>query len=208
MRKYLLLRFVIPTRRGLPPVVIWRGTNPSQAARSRPRAKVWALPTAATRAVAFSTPMPGIVVSRRASASLRARAANSLSNAAIRRSSVSHSARISSINWRTRGPSGASLSPSSIAAKCCSSLRRPCGAVLPRSSKMVRIWLISAVRSPTSRSRARCNDCMSSCSSLLISTKRIVDRVAASTIASASRSSFFCALTYGRTYSGDIRRTV
>src|SRR3954469_6150002 len=37
---------------------------------------------------------------------------------------------------------------------------------------------------------------------------RIVGRVAASAIASASRSSFFCALTYGRTYSGDIRRTV
>ena len=32
--------------------------------------------------------------------------------------------------------------------------------------------------------------------------------LAASTIASASRSSFFCALTYGRTYSGDVRRTV
>src|ERR1051326_8919856 len=29
----------MPSRRGLPPVVIWRGVNPSHAAKSRPRAK-------------------------------------------------------------------------------------------------------------------------------------------------------------------------
>jgi len=46
------------------------------------------------------------------------------------------------------------------------------------------------------------------CGSLLIGTKRIVGRVAASAIASASRSSFVFAFTYGRTYSGDIRRIV
>jgi hypothetical protein len=37
--------------------------------------------------------------------------------------------------------------------------------------------------------------------------KRIVGRVAALAIASASRSSFFCVLTCGRRYSGDINRT-
>ena len=47
----------------------------------------------------------------------------------------------------------------------------------------------------------------SSCSWLLSSTKRIVGREAASAIPSASRSSFFWALIYGRTYSGDIKRT-
>src|SRR5438270_89319 len=37
--------------------------------------------------------------------------------------------------------------------------------------------------------------------------KRIVGRVDASAIASVSRSSFLCAFTYGRTYSGGISRT-
>ena len=46
-----------------------------------------------------------------------------------------------------------------------------------------------------SRSRARCRLCTSSCAWLFNSTKRMVGRVAASAIASASRSSFFCALT-------------
>ena len=48
---------------------------------------------------------------------------------------------------------------------------------------------------------------MSSCSALFNATKRIVGRVAASAIASTTRSSFFCVFTYGRTYSGDISRT-
>lgn len=45
---------------------------------------------------------------------------------------------------------------------------------------------------------------MSNCSRLLNSTKRIVGRDAASAIPSASWSSFFCALTYGRIYFGAI----
>src|SRR4051794_18267335 len=57
------------------------------------------------------------------------------------------------------------------------------------------IWFVSEVRCPTSRSRTRCRTCTSSCASLLSATNRIVGRVAASAIASASRSSFFCALT-------------
>ena len=35
LRKYLLPRLVMPSRRGLPPVVACRGTSPSQAARLR-----------------------------------------------------------------------------------------------------------------------------------------------------------------------------
>ena len=42
-----LPRLVIPFRRGLPTVVCCRGTRPSQAARSRPRAKLCPLPMAA-----------------------------------------------------------------------------------------------------------------------------------------------------------------
>src|SRR5206468_12195040 len=71
-----LPRLLMPSSRGLPPVVICRGTKPSQAARSRPRANVPAVPIAATSAVAFSTPMPGIVASRRAAASALALATN------------------------------------------------------------------------------------------------------------------------------------
>ena len=56
LRRYLLPRLLIPSRRGFPPVVAWRGTSPNQAARSRPRAKVLPLPIAVTSAVAFSTP--------------------------------------------------------------------------------------------------------------------------------------------------------
>lgn len=45
------------------------------------------------------------------------------------------------------------------------------------------------------RERARCKDWMSDCASLLTGTKRIVGRVAASAIASASWSSFLLAFT-------------
>src|SRR5215213_2478714 len=38
LRRYLLPRLVMPRSLGLPPVVDWRGTSPSQAAMSRPRA--------------------------------------------------------------------------------------------------------------------------------------------------------------------------
>src|SRR5215203_710716 len=58
-------RLLIPSSRGFPPVVAWRGTSPSQAARSLPRANVSALPIAATRAVAFITPTPGMLARRR-----------------------------------------------------------------------------------------------------------------------------------------------
>src|SRR3954469_18027670 len=74
LRRYPLPRLLIPSSFGLPPLVICRGTNPSQAARSRPRPKVSALPIAATSAVAFSGPIPGIVNSSRAASSVRDRA--------------------------------------------------------------------------------------------------------------------------------------
>ena len=49
---------------GMPNTCRW--TNPSQAAKSVPRQKVAPLPIAATSAIPFSTPMPGIVARRRA----------------------------------------------------------------------------------------------------------------------------------------------
>jgi len=53
-----------------------------------------------------------------------------------------------------------------------------------RAPSVPRAQLVSsAVRSPTRRSRTRCNICMSSCSSALSWTKRIMGRVSASAIA-------------------------
>src|SRR5882757_9639673 len=74
----------MPSRRGLPPVVIWRGVSPSHAAMSRPRLKARALPTAAASAVALIVPIPGIVVRRRTASSSRAIRTNSASKAAMR----------------------------------------------------------------------------------------------------------------------------
>jgi hypothetical protein len=100
LRRYLLPRLLIPTRRGLPPVVTCRGTKPSQAARSRLRAKLSPWPMAAISAVAFNTPTPGMVIRRRAVSSLRVHSANSLSNTAMRRSNSHHCALMSSISMR------------------------------------------------------------------------------------------------------------
>ena len=78
---------------------------------------------------------------------------------------------------------------------------------MPRSSSKSRIWLTTAVRRVTQRSRTRCNDCISSCSSLLIGTKRMLGRPTASAIASASMESLVSVFTNGFTYCGGIKRT-
>ena len=69
-------------------------------------------------------------------------------------------------------------------------LAGPLANAMPRSSRNPRIWLMSAVRRCTSRSRTRCIACRSSWSSVLIGTKRMLWRVTASAIASASMKSF------------------
>lgn len=96
------VRFVMPSRRGLPPVVNCRGTSPNHAPRSRARSKLPAFPIAAIKAVAFSTPIPGISVSRRAAASFRASDKNSALRAAIFVSRIFHSHRSSAISRCTR----------------------------------------------------------------------------------------------------------
>jgi hypothetical protein len=50
--------------------------------------------------------------------------------------------------------------------------------MIPRSSNMARSWFTNAVLPPTSRSRTRCNVCISSCVWLLTATNRIVGLVA------------------------------
>ena len=59
--------------------------------------------------------------------------------------------------------------------------------------------LTSWVRCLTNRSRVRCSESAACCSGDLIATNRIVGRVTASQIASASLASVFPRLTYGFT---------
>jgi hypothetical protein len=67
------------------------------------------------------------------------------------------------------------------------------------SSRNPRIWLISAVRLCTNRSRTRCIAFKSSCSSVLICTKRMFSLLTPSAIASASMKSFLLDFrTFGR----------
>lgn len=63
------------------------------------------------------------------------------------------------------------------------------------------------VRLRTSSNRARYNINTLRCSSLFTGTKRIVGRVTASQISSASDASFFCRFTYGLTYEAGISQT-
>ena len=62
---------ILPSR-GLPPVECWRGTRPSQAAKSRPRRKPSIGGAKAWTAIAVIGPIPGTLIRRRASASCRA----------------------------------------------------------------------------------------------------------------------------------------
>ena len=77
---------VVAPRRCLPPVECCLGVSPSQAAKSRARRNVSGGGASVASAVAISGPMPGIVISRRAVSSSRARRAISASSVAIRSS--------------------------------------------------------------------------------------------------------------------------
>ena len=63
-RRYPSPRLLSPSRRSLPPLERCRGTSPIHAARCRPELKFFALPTAATMAVAITGPTPGTAVRR------------------------------------------------------------------------------------------------------------------------------------------------
>ena len=64
---YLLPRSLMLKSFGLSPAFPYGGTSPSHASRSRLRPNVLSVPIAATKAVAFSKPMPGMVTRRRGS---------------------------------------------------------------------------------------------------------------------------------------------
>src|SRR5215510_4449349 len=61
LRRELSPRLLIPNKRGCPPVAYCLGTHPHHAAHGRPVVKTPTSPTAASRAVAVTGPMPGIV---------------------------------------------------------------------------------------------------------------------------------------------------
>jgi hypothetical protein len=56
LRRYLFPRLLMPKSFTFPPVVNWRGTDPTRPARSRPCSNVSALPIAAINAEAIVAP--------------------------------------------------------------------------------------------------------------------------------------------------------
>ena len=86
-------------------------------------------------------------------------------------------------------------------------MRRPRAATNPNSARFPRSALIVWVRWRTKRSRVRNSIAPAWLASVLTATNRMVGRLAASLIASASATSFFCRFTYGLTKIGAISRT-
>lgn len=94
-------RLLIQSSFCLPPVEYSRGTSPSHAARSRAFWNWHPVPTAASSAVAPNAPIPGIVMSRRATSSRSAIAAISLVTSLMRCSNWRRSANRSTSSLRS-----------------------------------------------------------------------------------------------------------
>ncbi len=184
----------MPSNFCLPPVEHSRGTIPTQAARSRPFRNALPLPTAAIRAVAVTGPTPGIAVSRWQASSSFAVFWMTASICSMRAVSCSSST-WSCANRTRKAPDNRNSASSRIRGSCSCTWLRPLGRVNPRSRSRLRIWLTTAVRRITQRSRTRCRACKSSCSSVLIGTNRILGRCTASAMASASRKSLLLVCT-------------
>jgi transposase InsO family protein len=116
------------------------------------------------------------------------------SASATRSSSARISLTIPSKAWCASGGKAFVSSPTTVVT---SSPTRPalCGAMMPNSVRCPRNALIRTVRCRTRRSRTRCNISAARCSALLMGTKRMVGRVTASQMASASAASFLPRLT-------------
>ena len=83
----------------------------------------------------------------------------------------------------------------------------PCATTMPNSPQCPLSALISMVLWRTSSSRARCSIRTDCCSADFTAANRMVGRISASQIASASVASFLFVLTKGCTYCGGISRT-
>src|SRR5215211_4102377 len=160
----------------LPPVDFCSGVSPSQAAKSRPARKPSGAGTRAVIAVAAIGPMPGIVMSRRATGSALARRAISPS------SSLSCSSKALSVLISTcripRALSGTDDFGSSTSATRRSTCAGPGGTTWPYSARCPRKALMHCVRCRTSRSRARNTTVFACCASSFTGTKRIPGRCA------------------------------
>src|SRR3954462_5103992 len=127
----------------LPPVDFCRGVSPSQAAKSRPARKPSGAGTRAVIAVAAIGPMPGIVISRRATGSAFARWVISASNAWI---CASKAWKVPINTFRTaRALSGTAASGSSTWAITASACVMPWGKTQPYSDRCPRRALMHCV---------------------------------------------------------------
>src|SRR5262245_12505210 len=95
-----------------------------------------------------------------------------------------------------------SFADSSLPTTVCRNFDTPLGITIPYSCSSPCTSFTKAVRAPMSRSRTRWSAWISCWSTSLTGTKRMVVRVTASAIASASRLSFLFDLTYGLTNCG------
>src|SRR5919107_4006370 len=102
--------FEVRPSRSFPPLECCFGVRPSQAAKSRPRRKVDAGGASATRAVATTGPIPGMVIRRLAAGSALARVAISRSSTTI---FACTDCRLSAITTRTERASSGSSDPGS-----------------------------------------------------------------------------------------------
>src|SRR6185312_9428183 len=155
-----------------PPVPSWRGTRPSEAAKSRPLSKCLGSVTIAAIALLRIGPKPGMVSRRRAVTSVRARALMSLSRTPICISRADSSSRIVFSAVRATAATVVSSGSARMARSlpiCCG----PWGTTMPNSAIRLRSEFIAMVRCLISISRALCVTESACCSTVFIGTKRI-----------------------------------
>ena len=143
-------------------------------------------------------PMPGIVANRRAASSVRARRTMRVSRRSIRACTASSSS-ASSASASRAGAGKRRSSPSRTTASNSATLQMPFGATIPNSARCPRSALTVCLRCRTSRSRTLSSTKPACHASVFAGTKRMVGRVTASQIASASAASVLPRLTYGFT---------
>jgi len=167
----------------------YQDTNPIQADIMRPDLKMCGSVMEDASADAVIGPMPGVVSRRRLSWLVRCQAWIRFSASLISRSSDSNCR--TSPSRQVRASAGMrSSSPSVTIASSFLSWGSPTRATTPSSAMCARSALTSMVRWRTRISRVRCTINTLCRSALFTATKRMVGRVTASQIASASAASF------------------
>ena len=184
-RMYRSPIFVIRPSRSFPPLDKFRGVRPNQAANCRPFLNCFASPTVATMADAVTGPTPGIVRNNMTRLSSFECSRMRISYQRKRRC-IATSWWLSCLRTSIAISGKAGFSPSRTPFAYLTAAPVPCGMMTPNSASRLRSMLLSCVRCLTIKSRARCRNSTACCSSDLGATNRIVGRVTASQIASAS----------------------